>query len=319
MDRLRAIEVFVTVVDQGSFAAAADVLDLSRNMASRHVADLEAYLGARLLNRTTRSLSLTSTGAAYIERAREILAQLDEADRVAGLQTLTPQGRLALSAPMSFGVRHVAPHLGQYTSAHPNVGVDMSLNDRTVDLVEEGFDVAIRITGKMADSNLIARRIASVEVILCASPDYLANHGSPETPKSLVDHRCLGYTLGQDGNAWSLRNAAGTVEQVRISPAVSANSGDAIEALAIAGGGLALQPDFIANADIASGRLVRVLPGWTGGVLGVYAVCAGRLYEPLKVRSFMDWIAELYRPTPAWITDSGPKQGKAATSAGKSV
>ena len=307
MDRLRAIEVFVTIVDQGSFAAAADVLGLSRNMASRHVADLEAYLGARLLTRTTRSLSLTSTGTVYIERAREILAQLDEADRVAGLHTLTPQGRLALSVPMSFGVRHVAPYLTQYTSANPNVAVDISLNDRTVDLVEEGFDVAIRITGKMADSNLIARRIAGAEVILCASPDYIANHGSPETPRCLIDHRCLGYTFGHEGNVWSLRGGKGTVEQVRISPAVSANSGDAIEEIAIAGGGLALQPDFIANRDIASGKLVRVLPDWSGGVLGIYALCAGKLYEPLKVRSFMDWIAELYRPKPPWTVDFEPK------------
>ena len=306
MDRLRAIEVFVTIVDQGSFAAAAEVLGLSRNMASRHVADLEAYLGARLLNRTTRSLSLTSTGTVYIERARQILAQLDEADRIAGLQTLTPQGRLALSAPMSFGVRHVAPYLRQYTSANPNVAVDISLNDRTVDLVEEGFDVAIRITGKLADSNLIARRIAGVEVILCASPDYIASHGNPETPGALIDHRCLGYTFGHEGNVWSLRDGKGALEQVRISPAVSANSGDAIEEIAMAGGGLALQPDFIANRDIASGKLVRVLPDWSGGVLGIYALCAGKLYEPLKVRSFMDWIAELYRPKPPWAVDFEP-------------
>ncbi|NNJ74611.1 MAG: LysR family transcriptional regulator [Anderseniella sp.] len=307
MDRLRAIEVFVTIVDHGSFAAAAEALGLSRNMASRHLADLEAYLGARLLNRTTRSLSLTSTGAAYIERAREILAQLDEADRVAGLQTLTPQGRLALSAPMSFGVHHLAPYLRQYTSANPNVAVDISLNDRTVDLVEEGFDVAIRITARMADSNLIARRIADAEVILCASPDYIATHGAPATPRCLIDHLCLGYTFGHEGNVWSLRDGEGTLEQVRISPAVSANNGDAIEEIAIAGGGLALQPDFIANRDIASGKLVRVLPGWSGGMLSIYALCAGRLYEPLKVRSFMDWIGKLYRPKPPWTVDFEPK------------
>ncbi len=307
MDRLRAIEVFVEVVDQGSFAAAAAALDLSRNMASRHVADLEAYLGVRLLNRTTRSLSLTSTGAVYLERARQILVQLDEADRIAGLQTLTPQGRLAVSAPMSFGVRHLAPHLGQYTSKNPDVSVDMMLNDRLVDLVEEGFDVAIRITRQMADSNLIARRIASAEVIMCASPGYLARHGNPETPGTLVDHRCLGYSLGLENNLWTLRDRSGTLEQVRVSPAVWANSGDAIEEIALSGGGIALQPAFIANADIATGRLVRVLPEWSGGVLGIYALSASKLYEPLKVRSFMDWIADLYRPMPPWIVDNESK------------
>lgn len=303
MDRLRAIEVFVAVVDQGSFAAAADALDLSRNMASRHVADLEAYLGVRLLNRTTRSLSLTSPGAVYLERARQILAQLDEADRIAGLQTLTPQGRLALSAPMSFGIRHIAPYLGQFTSANPDVSVEMTLNDRLVDLVEEGFDVAIRITGRMADSNLIARRIAGAQEIMCASPGYIARHGNPENPKLLVDHRCLGYSLGPDGNKWTLRDSAGAIEQVRVSPAVWANSGDAIEEVAISGGGIALQPDFIAYSDLVSGRLVRVLPGWSGSNLGIYALSASRLYEPLKVRSFLDWIAELYRPKPPWTAD----------------
>lgn len=307
MNRLRAIEVFVTIVDQGSFAAAADALGMSRNMASRHLADLEAHLGARLLTRTTRSHSLTSTGAVYLERARNVLAQLDEADRIAGLHTLTPQGRLALSAPMSFGVHHVAPYLGRYTASNPQVTVDMSLNDRTVDLVEEGFDVAIRITGKLADSNLIARRIADVQVILCASPGYIASHGSPDTPGAISDHRCLGYTFGHEGDVWSLNDGNGTVEQVRISPAVLANSGDAIEELAIAGGGLALQPDFIVSRDIAAGKLVRVLPQWSGGVLGVYAMYASRLYEPLKVRSFVDWIAELYRPKPPWIVDFEPK------------
>ena len=307
MDRLRAIEVFVTVIDQGSFAAAADFLNMSRNMASRHVADLEAFLGVRLLNRTTRSLSLTGTGLIYLERARLILAQLDEADRMAGLQTSTPQGRLVLSAPMSFGVRHIAPHLAQFTSANPDVSVDMTLNDRLVDLVEEGFDVAIRITARMADSNLIARRIAGTEEIMCASPDYIARHGMPETPKSLVDHRCLGYSLGPDGGRWTLRDSAGATEQVRVSPAVWANSGDAIEEIAISGGGITLQPDFIAYSDIASGRLVRVLPAWSGGTLGIYALSASRLYEPLKVRSFLDWIANLYRPRPPWINKSRSK------------
>ncbi len=307
MDRLRAIEVFVTVVDDGSFAAAADALDMSRNMASRHVADLEAHLGVRLLNRTTRSLSLTSTGAVYLERARHILAQLDEADRIAGLQTLTPQGRLAVSAPMSFGVRHIAPYLGQYTSVNPDVSIDMTLNDRLVDLVEEGFDVAIRITGRMSDSNLIARRIASAREIMCASPEYIASHGSPETPQSLLDHRCLGYSLGSEGDLWRVRDSTGASEQVRVSPAVWANSGDAIEEVAVSGGGIALQPDFIANADIASGRLVRVLPGWTGSTLGIYALSASKRYEPLKVRSFLDWIAALYRPKPPWTANCETK------------
>jgi DNA-binding transcriptional LysR family regulator len=301
LDRLLAIEVFVGVVDAGSFAAAAEALDISRNMASRHVADLEAYLGARLLNRTTRSLSLTSTGAAYLERARDILSALDEADRDAGLQTLTPHGRLLLSAPMSFGIRHIAPYLGQYTSANPQVSIDMQLNDRNVDLVEEGFDLAIRITRQMADSTLIARRIATMNLIACASPGYVARHGRPETPQGLNQHRCLGYSLGSEGNSWLLTRSEGAREQVRIAPQVSANNGDAVQALALSGEGVALQPEFIANADIETGAMVRVLPGWSGGELGVYVVSIDKRYEPLKVRSFIDWIAALYRPESPWM------------------
>ena len=300
MDQLRAIEVFASVVEQGSFAAAAEVLGLSRNMASRHVADLEAHLGVRLLNRTTRSLSLTSTGAVYLEQARSILAQLDEADRIAGLQTSTPRGRRKLSVPMSFGVRHIAPYLERFTSANPDVNVDMALNDRMVDLMEEGFDVAIRITSEMADSNLIARRIAGAGEIICASPDYIARHGEPVTPASLVDHRCLGYSNSPEPGVWTVRNETGVTERVRVSPAVWANSGDAIQEIALVGGGIAIQPDFIANPDIATGRLVRVLPGWSGTELGIYALRASRMYEPLKVRSFLDWIAGLYRPRPPW-------------------
>ena len=216
MDQLRAIEVFASVVEQGSFAAAAEVLGLSRNMASRHVADLEAHLGVRLLNRTTRSLSLTSTGAVYLERARSILAQLDEADRIAGLQTSTPRGRLKLSVPMSFGVRHIAPYLERFTSANPDVSVDMALNDRIVDLMEEGFDVAIRITAEMADSNLIARRIATAGEVICASPDYIARHGAPDTPASLAEHRCLGYANSPEPGVWTLRDETGVTEQVRV-------------------------------------------------------------------------------------------------------
>ncbi len=312
MDRLRAIEVFVAVAEQGSFAAAADQLGMSRNMASRHVAGLEAHLGARLLNRTTRSVSLSTIGAGYLETARDVLARLEAADRAAGLQRLKPHGRLALSVPMSFGVRHVAPHLPAFIRASPDVTVDLSLNDRLVDLVEEGFDVAIRIA-RLTDSSLIARRIADVELICVASPDYLAEHGTPVRPEDLTGHRCLAYTLGSEGNVWRLQDIADRQAAVRIEPSVMASNGDAIEAMAVAGAGIALQPDFICNSSLSSGKLVRVLPGWSGGTLGVHALYPGKLYVPLKVRSFIDWIAALYRPEPPWRQFTEKKLGKSAS------
>ena len=299
MDRLRAIEVFVAVADLGSFAAAADHLGISRNMASRHVADLEAHLGARLLNRTTRSVSLSSIGASYLHTARDVLVQLEEADRAAGLQRLAPHGRLALSAPMSFGVRHVAPHLHTFTRANPEVTVELSLNDRLVDLVEEGFDVAIRIA-RLADSSLISRRIADVSLVCVASPGYLAENGTPALPEDLARHRTIGYSLDSDPGQWRLESSAGQARTVRVEQHVVANNGDAIEAMAVSGAGLALQPDFICHESLASGRLVRVLPGWSGGTIGVHALYPGKLYVPLKVRSFIDWLASFYRSDPPW-------------------
>ncbi len=309
MNRLRAIEVFVAVAEKGSFAAAADELGMSRNMASRHVAELEAHLGARLLNRTTRSVSLSTIGASYLETARDVLVQLEAADRAAGLQRLAPRGRLALSAPMSFGVHHIAPHLPDFTRANPDVTVDLSLNDRLVDLVEEGFDVAIRIS-QLADSSLIARRIADVEMLCVASPGYLAASGTPDTPGDLAGHRVLTYSLANDGGIWRLKHADGRQASVRVTAAAFANNGDAIQAMALASAGIALQPDFLCHADLVAGRMVRVLPGWTAGRLGVHALYPGRLYVPLKVRSFIDWIVGLYRPTPPWRQFTEKKLGK---------
>ena len=299
MDRLRAIEVFVAVAELGNFAAAAEQLGMSRNMASRHIADLEAHLGARLLNRTTRSVSLSTIGASYLETARDVLSRLEAADRAAGLQRLAPHGRLSLSVPMSFGIHHVAPHLHKFTGANSEVTVDLSLNDRLVDLVEEGFDVAIRIA-RLTDSSLIARRIADVEVVCVASPQYLHAHGTPTRPEAIAGHRCLGYSLGSEGNVWRLTSRDGSSVAARVEPVMTANNGDAIEAMALSGAGIALQPNFLCHRHLASGELVRVLPEWTGGVLGVHALYPGKLYVPLKVRSFIDWIAALYRPQPPW-------------------
>ena len=179
MDKLRALSVFTTVVERGSFAAAADHLRLSRTAASRLVMDLEAELGARLLNRTTRRISLTPAGEAYASQARRILDQLEEADREASAQTLRPTGRLRVSAPMSFGVRHLAPRLKDYMTAHPEMQLDLVLNDRQVDLADEGFDLAIRI-GRLGESALIAKRLARCRMVLCAAPSYLRDHGRPK-------------------------------------------------------------------------------------------------------------------------------------------
>jgi DNA-binding transcriptional LysR family regulator len=299
MDRFLAMELFVAVVDQGSFAGAAEQLGVSRNMASRHVADLEAHLGTRLLNRTTRSVSLTSTGAEYLEQARDVLTRLYAAEASAGAEAHAPRGRLAVSAPMSFGVRQIAPYLPDFVAANPEVSVEINFNDRQVDLVEEGFDIAVRIAD-LPDSSLISKKVADVELVLCASPDYLAAHGTPEAPDDLGRHRLLGYSLATDPGVWRLAGSDGQKIRMKVDPVLACNSGDALAAIAAAGGGITLQPDFIVNPEISAGNLVRILPAWSGARLGVHVVHASRRFQPLKVRSFIEWITKIYRPRPPW-------------------
>jgi DNA-binding transcriptional LysR family regulator len=205
---------------------------------------------------------------------------------------------------MSFGVRQVAPYLPQYTVANPEVTIDMNLNDRIVDLVEEGFDVAIRIA-KMADSSLISRKVAEVQLILCASPEYVATNGAPRMPEDLLGHRLLGYSLSSDADMWRLYDENGTPSPIRFKPAAITNSGDALSAIAAADGGIANQPDFIVNSEISAGRLIRILPEWRGETIGVHVLHASRQFQPLKVRSFIDWISKIYRPNPPWVQICG--------------
>jgi DNA-binding transcriptional LysR family regulator len=205
MDQLIAMKVFVAVVDESSFSSAAEKLNLSRTMVSKHVMDLESHLDARLLNRTTRRQSLTGTGRAYYERANRILSEIAEADAEAMRQSLTPSGRLCVNAPVAFGVAHMAPNLGRYLERYPEVEVDLTLNDRVVDLVDEGYDMAIRI-GWLEDSSLIARRIADSRMVACAAPDYLARRGVPSEPSDLANHQCLVYSYATAPDRWTFKS-----------------------------------------------------------------------------------------------------------------
>ena len=296
MDRFQALSVFVAVVEKGSFSAAAKQLGLSRNMASRHVMALEDHLSARLFNRTTRSVSLTSLGAAYYERARQILAELAAADREASLQSLTPRGRLAVNAPVAFGTRHVAPGLKAYRERFPEVEVELTLNDRYVDLVEEGFDLAIRI-GRLVDSSLIARRLGEIGISLCAAPDYLKAHGTPQSPADLARHDCLGYAYAANRNLWRFTGPEGDVE-VKVKPSLWSNNGDALTAAAIAGCGIVPQPDFLVRDALIDGRLERILEGHDMGRLGVHAVYPHSRQLSVRVRTFIDHLAGSFRPPP---------------------
>jgi DNA-binding transcriptional LysR family regulator len=289
MDLFASMKMYVAVVEGGSFAAAADKLAISRAMVSKQIQKLEEHLGTRLMNRTTRRLSLTETGRAFYERSTQIIGDVEEAEQIAGQMTRMPQGVLRLSIPLSYGMHRMAAVIGDYTQAYPQVKLDISLSDRKVDLIDEGFDLAIRI-GAMAQSDLIARKIGGVRSVACAAPAYLARHGAPQTPADLAQHACLGYTLTATGADWRLEGPGGAVA-VAVNGPIRADNGDIIRLAALGGAGIAFQPHFIVGDDIDAGRLVRVLPEWQSAEMGVYAVYPSRKHLSAKVRTFVDFVS----------------------------
>lgn len=289
MDLFASIRMYVAVVDGGSFAAAADKLGISRAMASKQIQKLEEHLGTRLLNRTTRRLSLTETGRAFHERSLQILSDVEEAEQIAGQMTSRPQGVLRVTIPLSYGQHRLATIIGDYTQAYPQVQLDISLSDRKVDLIEDGLDLAIRI-GALPQSDLIARKIGGVRSIVCAAPAYLARRGTPRTPADLSGHACLGYTLTGSGADWRMEGPEGSLS-VPITGPIRADNGDIIRLAALSGAGILFQPHFIVDDDLAAGRLVRLLPQWQSVELGVYAVYPSRKHLSAKVRTFVDFLA----------------------------
>lgn len=290
MDTIDAMRVFVAVVERNGFSAAAQALDLSTAAVTRQVAALEKRLSARLLNRTTRRVSPTSTGAAYYQRCVQLLAEFDALEASVGAQALQPSGRLRINAPVSYGIARLAPLLPGYAGRHPQVELDLSLSDRQVDMVEEGFDLAIRITRQPAPS-LIARRLAEAAIVLCAAPAYVARHGTPQHPDDLSRHACLAYSYWAGGDSWQLQGPQGEVS-VPVAARMRANNGEVLREAAIAGMGIIAQPDFIVGQALADGRLVPVLADWRLPPVGIHAVYASRSHLAPKVRSFIDYLVE---------------------------
>ncbi len=291
MDRLTSLEVFVRVNQEGSISAAARAMRMSQTMATKHLAALEARLGAALLHRSTRRISLTETGRRFLESAERILGDLEESEAQVTAEHVRVEGLLRINAPVSFGIRRLAPLIAEFSTRYPGVTVDLGLNDRYVDLVEEGWDIAIRI-GTLPSSALIARRLAPCETIICASPAYLAAHGTPKTVTDLATHNCLGYTLARSlsDDIWVF-GKTGKV-RVRIKGTLRANNGDALVAAAAAGLGLIFIPRFIAAGELATGRLVEVaLDEPCPELGGIYAVHPAGRRAPAKVRAFIDFIA----------------------------
>lgn len=302
MDRFAALTVFTRVVECGSFAAAADRLAMSNSAVSRHVADLEAHLGSRLLNRTTRRLSLTESGRIFHERCVQLLADLTEAEEEVNAATAVPRGTLRLTASITFGVRHLAPAIAEFGARHPEVAFDVELSDRTVDIVEEGMDLAIRIGG-IGSQALIARPLATTQLVLCAAPGYLARRGTPREPEDLAAHNCLTYEYLAAGAVWQFRGRDGGERAVRIAGSAHANNGSLLCALAVAGMGVLLEPDFIVAAEIRAGTLVPLLPAFRPPTSTIYAAYPSRRHLSAKVRLFVDALAARFAGRPEWALD----------------
>ena len=305
IDIVASMRVFTAVVDAGSFAGAADKLDLSRGMATRYVAQLEAHLGVRLLNRTTRKLSLTEAGSDYYQRATQVLGMIEEAETSVAQEASVPRGTLRVTSSVAFGVRHLGWAITEYLQKYPGVHVDVTLNDRMVDLVEEGFDLAIRVTTRI-DPGLIARRLTRARVVACASPGYLKRHGTPKSPEELVGHNCISYAYSPMKEDWHFRRN-GVDQTVPISGNLRGNNGDILVIAAIEGLGVALQPTFLIYEALRQKKLVRILSDWETDDLTVFAVYPNRKFLPPKVRSFIDFIAERFGPEPYWDFDSKQK------------
>jgi DNA-binding transcriptional LysR family regulator len=286
VDRLFAMRVFQKVAELGSFSQAADQLDMSKSAVSKIVRGLEDHLGAKLLHRTTRRLSLTDTGARYVQQATRLLADLAEIEAEAAAERATPRGRLRVNAPMSFGLAHIAPLVPALLRAHPELEIDLTLNDRVVDLVDEGVDVAIRI-GRLPDSSLIARKLAETELILVASERYLAAAPPLAGAADLAGHDCLLYAYGPLREEWRLVDGGRPVG-VRVRGRLRANNGDALALAAAAGLGVALLPDFLARPYLDRGRLTRVLAPVSGGTLPVHALYPATHHPLAKLRAFID-------------------------------
>ena len=299
MDRFQAFRVFSQVVESGSFSAAAERLGLSATAASRYVAELEAHLQTRLLNRTTRRVSLTESGRAFYERAVQLLADLDEAEQEAQRAAVVPRGTIRLTTSVNFGVRHVAPAIAAFLARHAAVRFDVSLSDRFVDLVEEGFDLGVRI-GAPGPGNLVARKLGETRLVPCAAPAYLEKHGAPQVPEDLARHNCFTYEYVAPRSLWRFHDASGAEHAVRVSGSLHSNNGDLLSEVAAQGIGIVFEPAFIVGPEVRAGRLVPLLQDFVAPPSPIYAVYPSRKHLSAKVRLFVEFLIERFAQAQDW-------------------
>ncbi|MBT3030673.1 MAG: LysR family transcriptional regulator [Candidatus Thiodiazotropha sp. (ex Lucina pensylvanica)] len=299
MDRLECLESFVAVVESGQFSAAAERLGLGKSVISRRVSELEEYLGALLIQRTTRRLSLTEAGRTFYPRAIQLLEDLADAEQSVSSAQHALSGRIRLAAPLSFGLMHLAPALNSFMSKHPGVILDMDFNDSQVDLIQEGVDLALRI-GQLEDSTMVALPLAPIRTILCASPGYLTRYGTPETPEALTGHQCLCYSNLPEPQKWRFVDRKGVAHSVRVENRMLANNGQIILEAAASGHGICISPTFIAYRTILEGRLVPILADYELPTATAYAIYPNRRFIPQRVRILAEYFRELFGERPYW-------------------
>ncbi|WP_272993910.1 LysR family transcriptional regulator [Porticoccus hydrocarbonoclasticus] len=299
MDSLSDIAVFIQVVDSGSFTAAAERLSLSKSVISKYVTRLEDRLGARLLNRTTRKLSLTEVGRAFYERSERGLQEIAEAEAEVSRLQGEPRGTLRINAPMSFGVLHIAPVLSEFLERYPQLTVDMNLDDRKVDVIEGGFDVSVRISD-LGDSSLVARRIGPCRHVVVASPAYLKRYGIPRTPEDLEDHNVITYQYKDSAKEWEFRLPGQKPSMVSVSGSIQMNNSLALREALLNDAGITRTPTFVVGRDIQEGRLQSVLTNYELPEISIYLVFPQRKYLSPKVRVFVEFMREYISDTPSW-------------------
>jgi DNA-binding transcriptional LysR family regulator len=295
MDKFNSMQVFVRVAEAGSFTAVANQENVARSVITRQIASLEKQLGTKLITRSTRSLTLTTAGAAYLERCRVILNMVDAAESSLSEEKVEPRGRIRLGLPLSFGLQRLMPSLNEFSKLHPHIQLIMDFADRRSNLIEEGIDLSIRITGDLDPSDIV-RKLGVCQILTLASPDYLAQHGTPKHPRELQHHECLAYSMDMKPASW-IYKVEGSNFSVPIRGRVMANNGEALTKAAAAGIGITRQPDFIAQPFIDKGEVLEVLRPFAMTPLGIYAVLPSNRYIPHRVSVLIEYLSAALKPS----------------------
>jgi DNA-binding transcriptional LysR family regulator len=297
MDRIDSMRLFVRVAELGSFSAVAQQMNVERSVVTRKIAALEAHLGAKLLARSTRRLSLTSAGAPYLEKCREILSLVEAAEADMTENRQAPRGHIRITLPFSFGIHQLMPMFGDFMTANPEISIELEFNDRRANLIEGGFDLAIRITGRLEPGD-VARKIGSSQGAVVAAPEYLKRHGKPKHPSELINHECFGYLLGAR-SSWAFV-IDGDIKWFPIAGRLESNSGDALLVTTIHGLGISYAPTFVVERAVREHKLEILLQKFPTPEIGIYAVFPSNRYVPHRVRSLVDYLAQQIGPKPTW-------------------